>query len=259
MLLYYTVTPKLCSWNLRFTKHEADYKKCKTVPTKFIRVQNSFAYLFYVSFFSAIEFNSQSLSLVLRVLLSMKWIEVYHISNKHNFDIVCDTCMISQCLTSYHNTFIVNIEPTCMYSIYCDIVDIAVFGDIVSALCQYRHRGNIVPIFPFTLLISSISPKCYRRTWNQYPLYHQCYLKMIRYGIWSHKLLYVFKKIAKYCDIVLYYTVYRALQFIVGKVYMYTCTSQNGPRPSLIQIHVQCTFEVDYVWIISLSTETLRI
>lgn len=82
--------------------------------------------------------------------------------------------------------------------IYCDIVDIAVFGDIVSALCQYRHRGNIVPIFPFTLLISSISPKCYRRTWNQYPLYHQCYLKMIRYGIWSHKLLYVFKKIAKY-------------------------------------------------------------
>lgn len=82
--------------------------------------------------------------------------------------------------------------------IYCDIVDIAVFGDIVSALCQYRHRGNIVPIFPFTLLISSISPKCYRRTWNQYPLYHQCYLKMIRYGIWRHKLLYVFKKIAKY-------------------------------------------------------------
>lgn len=128
--------------------------------------------------------------------------------------------------------------------IYCDIVDIAVFGDIVSALCQYRHRGNIVPIFPFTLLISSISPKCYRRTWNQYPLYHQCYLKMIRYGIWSHKLLYVFKKIAKYCDIVLYYTVYRALQFIVGKVYMYTCTSQNGPRPSLIQIHVQCTYKL---------------
>lgn len=105
--------------------------------------------------------------------------------------------------------------------IYCDIVDIAVFGDIVSALCQYRHRGNIVPIFPFTLIISSISPKCYRRTWNQYPLYHQCYLKMIRYGIWRHKLLYVFKKIAKYCDIFLYYTVYRALQFIVGKVYMY--------------------------------------
>lgn len=118
MLLYYTVTPKLCSWNLRFTNHEADYKKCKTVPTKFIRVQNSFAYLFYVSFFSAIEFNSQSHSLVLRVLLSMKWIEVNHISKKHDFYIVCDTCMISQCLTSYHNTFIVNIEPTCMYLLW---------------------------------------------------------------------------------------------------------------------------------------------
>lgn len=73
---------------------------------------------FYVSFFSAIEFNSQSHSLVLRVLLSMKWIEVNHISNKHDFYIVCDTCMISQCLTSLHNTFIVNIEPTCMYLLW---------------------------------------------------------------------------------------------------------------------------------------------
>lgn len=24
----------------------------------------------------------------------------------------------------------------------------------------------------------------------------------------------------------------------------YTCTSQNGPRPSLIQIHVQCTYKL---------------
>lgn len=125
--------------------------------------------------------------------------------------------------------------------IYCDIVDIAVFGDIVSALCQYRHRGNIVPIFPFTLLISSISPKCYRKTWNQYPLYHQCYLKMIRYGIWSHKLLYVFKKIAKY--LTFSYTIQYTELFNSSWV-KYTCTSQNGPRPSLIQIHVQCTYKL---------------
>lgn len=158
MLLYYTVTPKLCSWNLRFTNHEADYKKCKTVPTKFIRVQNSFAYLFYVSFFSAIEFNSQSHSLVLRVLLSMKWIEVYHISNKHNFDIVCHTCMISQCLTSYHNTFIVNIEPTCMYllwhrrhsSIWRHRIG------IVSVSTSWQHCTNFPVYFAYIIYIAKM-------------------------------------------------------------------------------------------------------